>query len=80
MGRVNMPAIKITIPQRQATKIALVKPDSVFSWWLNAWCECGCRLRTDNKLVWCSKIGCNQIETKQAFLDRTGFDGQEKSV
>jgi hypothetical protein len=75
-----MSATKITLPERKATKIALVKGDAIYSWFLNSYHECGCRLRTDNKLVWCSGVECNHIETKQSFLDRTGFDGKEKSV
>ena len=74
-----MAAVKIITPERKATKL-LVKPDAIFSWFLSSYCKCGCKLRTDNKLVWCSGVNCNYIETKQAFIDRTGFNGQEKVV
>lgn len=68
----KMPAIKL--PQRQATKL-VQKPSVHFSWFLNEHCNCGCRLCTDNKLVWCSGVNCNQVETKQQFVDRTGYCG-----
>jgi len=35
--------------------------DPMLSRWLREYCPrgCGCRLRTDGKLIWCSYIHCN---------------------
>jgi len=65
-----MPAIKIIqqLPQRKAMK-KIDKPNNTYSWFINQHCICGCRLRTDNKQVWCSGVNCNYMISKQNFLD-----------
>jgi hypothetical protein len=72
-----MPAVKIVqkpvLPIRTgAIKIKLQKPkdNGSTSWYLRAHHECGCKFRTDNTLVWCSKVGCETVMTKAEFLTK----------
>jgi hypothetical protein len=52
-----MPAVKI-----------LKKPISNMShWFLNGVHSCGCKFRTDSKLVWCSGANCPFIVSKEYF-------------
>jgi hypothetical protein len=69
-----MPAIKVV--KHKAVKVGIVKPVEPVSgaWMLNAYCDCGCRLKTDGKLVWCSKPACKFVNTKQYFQEWWRYD------
>ncbi len=50
-------------PKKKLTK-TLSKPtgDTVVGRWIDRHCDCGCRLRTDGRVVWCSGVKCRYIE------------------
>jgi hypothetical protein len=56
-------------------KKILKKPGPNLShWFLNGNHSCGCRFRTDDKLVWCSGINCPFVVTKAYFMAWYWYD------
>jgi hypothetical protein len=57
-----------------------VQPEPAWSWFINAHCsQCGCRLRTDDKNIWCSSLFHPWHESKEDFMrlaKQTTMDGK----
>lgn len=51
---------------------ARIKGDSAAARWVDEHCKCGCRLRTDLKIVWCSGVSCNYYRPFSSPVKRIG--------
>lgn len=68
-------AIKLTRRNPVLTIKKLEKPEGAANgWYINCHCKCGCRMRTNDKLVWCSGADCSVIMTKERFIRLAIFD------